>query len=250
MASTPSLVAALAILSATLAAPAVASEGPLTPAVLQQALLPMNAIARETDFAYKIVRPETPSGRVMVLMHGSGGDETTLVALASRIAPDATLIGVRGRVVQDGVKRWYKRVTSTEFDQQDVRQEAEAFAGFIARIGRHLGIDLSGATYLGYSNGANLIAALSQLHPGLVRKAVLLRSMPVLDEVPPVDLSRTRFLTIAGENDKLYYPFSDRLAARLRDCGAAVEARVVPAGHMIGDEDARIAAEWLGNAEK
>lgn len=248
MASLPSLRTAVLLLCAVIASPAPAADGAITTGMLRQASLPMETVIREPEFAYKVVEPKSPTGRVMVLMHGSGGDETTLVALAARIAPGATLIGVRGRVVQDGVKRWYRRVTPTEFDQQDVRAEADAFVAFIRRTGRELGLDLSAATFLGYSNGANLIAALSQLHPGFVRTAVLLRSMPVLDETGSVDLSQTRFLTIAGENDKLYFPFSSRLAARLRECGAAVDARVVAAGHMIGDEDARIAAEWLGRA--
>lgn len=248
MASLPSLLLACTAIVATSVLSAQAA-GEQTTAMLQQAL-PMDTATHETVFAYQVVRPERPSGRVLVLMHGSGGDETTLVSLASRIAPDAMLIGVRGRIVQDGVKRWYKRVTATEFDQQDVRGEANAFVDFIGKTATELKIDLSAATFLGYSNGANLIAALTQLHPGLVRRAVLLRPMPVLSDAPQVDLSSSRFLTIAGEDDKLYYPFASRLEERLRGCGASVDARVIDSGHNLGDEDIRIAAEWLGSAAK
>lgn len=249
MASLPSLLVACAAILATSVLSAQAA-GEQQTAMLQHAALPMGAITHEAAFAYQVVKPERPSGRVLVLMHGSGGDETTLVSLASRIAPDALLIGVRGRVVQDGVKRWYKRVTATEFDQQDVRGEANAFVDFIGKTAKELKIDLSAATFLGYSNGANLIAALTQLHPGLVRRAVLLRPMPVLSDAPQVDLSSSRFLTIAGEDDTLYYPFASRLEARLRGCGASVDARVIDSGHNLGDEDIRIAAEWLGSAAK
>ncbi len=205
---------------------------------------------REANFAYRVVTPERPNGGVMVLMHGSGGDESTLVALASRIAPDATLIGVRGRVVQEGVKRWYRRVSPTEFDQQDVRAEAGAFVDFIRNTAAELKLDLSNVTFLGYSNGANLIAALTQLHPGLVRKAVLLRPMPVLSEAPAVDLSGTSILTIAGEHDRLYFPFAPRLEAMFRNCGARIDARVIASGHDLGEDDVRIAAEWLGSLAK
>ncbi|WP_233713842.1 alpha/beta hydrolase [Aquamicrobium zhengzhouense] len=238
----------------------------LTPFLLLAAALPVSAanglvsetkmiasaesVSREATFAYQLIKPKQASGRIMVLMHGSGGDETTLLDLASRIAPDATLIGVRGRVVQDGIKRWYKRLTPTEFDQQDVRDEATAFVAFMREKAEELKLDLSKATFLGYSNGANLIAALTQLYPGTVRKAVLLRPMPVLANAPQVDLSDSKFLTIAGEDDKLYYPFADRLHKMLASCGASVDARVIDTGHGLGEEDVRIVADWLGQANR
>jgi phospholipase/carboxylesterase len=235
---------------AAAATPSLAVESPVTTAMLQQASVSTEVVTRESGFVHRLYRPEKPSDRTIIMMHGSGGDETTLAALAASIAPDATLIGIRGRVVQNGVKRWYKRITPTEFDQQDVRAEADAFVSFLTTMAKEQDLDLSKVTFLGYSNGANLIAALSQLHPGVVRKAVLLRPMPVLAEAQQVDLSDSRFLTIAGENDKLYYPFAPKLETMLRGCGASVEARVIRSGHGIGEEDARIAAEWLGSPAK
>lgn len=250
MASRSLLLPALALALAAIVVPARATDGARTAAALGQAALSTETITREAAFVHRLLRPEQASGRTLILMHGSGGDETTLFALAARIAPDATLIGIRGRVVQNGIKRWYRRVTPTEFDQQDIRAEAAAFADFLREMASRQAIDLANVTFLGYSNGANLIAALTQLHPGLVRRAVLLRPMPVLAETPQVDLSDARILTIAGEKDRLYFPFAPKLEALLRGCGANVEARVIASGHGIGDEDARIVAEWLGSASK
>lgn len=250
MASRPSIIASLVFALCAMSPFANAAEGVATAAALQKASLAAAPVALQDGFVHKLLQPEKPSGRVMILMHGSGGDETTLFSLASKIAPDATLIGIRGRIVQDGVKRWYKRVTPTEFDQKDVRSEAAAFVSFLGDLARKRNLDLSAATFLGYSNGANLIAALTQLYPDLVRTAVLLRPMPVLAETGTVDISDSRFLTIAGENDKLYFPFAPKLEAMLRDGGATVDFRVIPSGHGIGDDDVRIVAEWLGNQRK
>lgn len=247
MASTPSLALISLLALAGLAQSAHASDGLVTAAMLHQAAVSVDTVTREAGFIHRLFRPQKPSGRTIIMLHGSGGDETTLASLASRIAPDATLIGIRGRVVQNGVKRWYKRISPTEFDQQDVRAEAGAFVDFITKMAQEQNIDLSSATFLGYSNGANLIAALTQLHPGLVRNAVLLRAMPVLSEVVKADLSQTRFLTIAGENDKLYSRYAPQLAQRLRNCGAAVDARTIRSDHGIDAEDIRIVAEWLGS---
>ena len=202
-------------------------------------------VTKDVDFTYRIVRPQTANGRTIVLMHGSGGDETTLMPLAAKIDPHATLIGIRGRVVQEGVKRWYKRITPTSFDQTDIRSEASAFAGFFRKLADRETLDLGQTTFLGYSNGANLINALSVLEPDLVERAVLLRSMPVLEAIPAANLAKAKVLTITGANDKLYAPFGPKLEDMFRACGAEVVARTIPAGHEVGDEDARIASEWL-----
>lgn len=233
-------------LTITAAAPALASEVVPFPALpAPQIPATVDSVTRSSDFTYRIHKPAEPNGRTIVMMHGSGGDETTLVPLASKIDPHATLIGIRGRVVQEGVKRWYKRITPTSFDQTDIRGEAAAFAQFFARLVKSDGVDLERTTFLGYSNGANLIAALSVLHPDVVRTAVLLRSMPVLDIAPHANLAKAKFLTITGRDDTLYAPFGPKLEAMFKSCGADVVARTITAGHGIGDEDAKIASEWL-----
>lgn len=214
-----------------------------------EAFLTSNAMP-DSDllFAHQLHRPEHPSGHTIVLLHGSGGDETSLVPLASRIAPNATLLAVRGRVVQEGVQRWYRRITPVEFDQEDVRAEATAFAEFLSGAADIYGLDLSSTTFLGYSNGANLIAAMTLLHPNMVQRAVLLRPMCVLNEAPPADLADIRFLTVVGKADELYAPRASELEEVLRGRGARVDARVIPSGHELGDEDVRVVSEWLSAA--
>lgn len=200
-----------------------------------------------TDFIHRYFEPEAPSGETLVLLHGSGGDEASLVDLARKIAPQARLLGVRGRIVQDGVQRWYKRLTPISFDQEDIRAQADAFAAFLKKAADRGAIDLAKTTFLGYSNGANLIGALTLLHPDLVRKAVLLRAMPVLNKTPQADLSKARFLTVAGEEDELYAPFAPKLVGLLKDHGASVEARTIKSGHLLGDADVKVVSEWLAS---
>ncbi|MDQ6436759.1 alpha/beta hydrolase [Mesorhizobium sp. LHD-90] len=194
-------------------------------------------------------RPQDASDETLVLLHGSGGDETTLMPLASRLAPQAALMGVAGRVTQEGTSRWYQRITATSFDQTDIRAEAEAFAAFLQDAVKSKKLDLGRTVFIGYSNGANLLGALSLLHPGLVQRAVLLRPMPVLDAAPVADLSKTRFLTVVGVNDELYAPYGPTLEAILRERGARVDARTVKAGHLLGEEDVKVVADWLAASD-
>ncbi len=215
-------------------------------------LPPVAAAAIERAKAFKMIvrAPKQPSGETLVLLHGSGGNETTLLPIAAQIDPRATLVGIAGRITQEGKKRWYQRITPTSFDQADIRHEADAFAAFLAEAVKARKIDLERATFVGYSNGANLLAALSLLHPGLVQRAVLLRPMPVLTSIPDTDLKPARFLTVIGKTDETYARFGQTLADILAAHGARVESQVIARDHGLGEEDVAAVKTWLaaGNA--
>jgi len=204
-------------------------------------------IVRLDNFRYRIDRAANPSGEVIILLHGSGGDETTLFSFARPIWPQATLLGIRGRIVQNGETRWFKKITPTKFDQKDAVDEAEAFVKFLTNLGEEDRYDLSRATFVGYSNGANLLAVIMMRHPELVRRAVLLRSMPVLDSYPHKNLSKTNVLIISGKKDSLYSPFQPALSALLTENGAKVDSEIVNSDHMIGEKDREMIVKWLGN---
>ncbi len=93
---------------------------------------------RDLPFVHRFYTPPDPDGSVFVLLHGSGGNETTLMPLLHKVAPRATLLGVRGRATEEGLPRWYKRITPFSFDQDDIKSEAEAFAAFIEGAGQIL----------------------------------------------------------------------------------------------------------------
>lgn len=222
---------------------ALPEAGDLLPAVPNS-----GSLIRAKDFVVLTKRPENAVAETLVLLHGSGGNETTLMSLAARIAPRSVLMGVRGRVTQDGKKRWYKRLTPTSFDQSDIRHEAAAFADFLQDEVEAGSLDLDHTTFIGYSNGANLLAALTLLHPGLVERAVLLRPMSVLHKIPPTDLSPLRVLMVAGASDTTYVPFAPALETMLRDHGAQIDAHTIKANHGLGKQDVKIVSEWLARS--
>lgn len=204
--------------------------------------------SRHKKFFHQFYYPKDNKGQLnalVILLHESGGNEKSLVPLARKIWPDATLLGIRGRVVQDGGTRWYKRITAVKFDQDDVKFEADAFSRFLGKLSEQKSLDLSKAVFVGYSNGANLLAASMMMHPDMVKQAVLMRSMPVLDQMPKADLSKTRVLTITGDKDKLYAPFASELSAALKMRGAMLDAKIIDAGHMLNETDAGIIKKWI-----
>ena len=164
--------------------------------------------------------------------------------LAHRIAPRATLLGVRGRSTEEGINRWFRRFDALTYDQADIRAEAEAFAAFVAGAVSGYGLDAERLSFLGYSNGANLLGAMMRLHPGVATRAVLLRGIEVLEEPPAADLAGAQAVLLNGANDP-FGRMAPGLERALRDAGAEVESNTLPAGHELIPQDAVIASAWL-----
>lgn len=202
---------------------------------------------RELPFIHRFFTPEDADGSTLVLLHGTGGSEADLMPLAHRIAPRATLLGVRGRSIEESSVRWFRRLTMTSFDQDDIRSEAEAFAAFVEGAVSGYGLDSERMTFLGYSNGANFAAAVMGLQPGTIRQAILLRAIQVLDTPPDVNLSGAQLLTIAGAHDPFGHRGADLEAWLIRN-GADVDTHTIDAGHQLVPADASIAAKWLGRS--
>lgn len=204
---------------------------------------------RDLPFVHRFHTPDDPDGSTFVLLHGTGGNEADLMPLARRIAPRATLLGVRGRSYEEGIARWFRRPTMTTFDQADIRAEAEAFVAFMEGAVAGYGLHLAQTIYLGYSNGANFAAAVMALHPGTIGRTILLRCMPVLDPLPAADLTGADVLMLSGNSDP-YGPAAAALEQWFRKQRARVEHRILPSGHELDSPDVETAREWLHAAER
>lgn len=202
-------------------------------------------IYRELPFVHRIHEPETPDGSTLVLLHGTGGNEASLLPFGRKIAPSATLIGLRGRATEEGVARFFRRFGPRDFDQKDIAAEADAFAAFVEDAIQAYGLDAERLRFAGYSNGANLLAAAMLLHPGLVRDALLLRPVPVLADPPEADLSGTRVRILAGADDPSAVE-AELLATQLRERGAELSFAHVAGDHALSDDDVRASAAWYG----
>ncbi len=216
-----------------------------------KAMLPQFALpgeerlpARDLPFVHRFNRPANPDGATLVLLHSTGGSEADLMPIARRIAPRSTLLGVRGRATEEGTNRWFRRETETTFDQADIRGEAEAFAAFVDGAIAGYGLDPDRLVFLGYSNGANMLAAVIQLHPGIVRRAILLRGIQVLDTPPTTDLSGTRVLVLEGRDDPIVRG-AQAVTDALLECGADVDFRTLSTSHELADADITASSQWI-----
>ena len=179
----------------------------------------------------------------LLLLHGTGGDENDLVPIGRAVAPGSALLSPRGNVLENGAPRFFRRLAPGVFDEADIRLRAQELAEFVSKF------DAANLWALGYSNGANIAAALMFLHPGILKGAVLLRPMTPLTPDPLPDLSGTHVLIQAGVEDTMTTPENTQgLARLLSDCGAKVEVRWMDAGHDLGPGDFQAAKEFFGFA--
>ena len=182
----------------------------------------------------------------LLLLHGTGGDENDLLPLGKLLAPDANLLSPRGRVSENGMPRFFRRLAEGVFDIPDLIARTHELAAFIQSASEAYGFDARRVTAAGFSNGANIAAALLLLRPGVLQAAVLFHAMvPLVPETLP-DLAGTRVFLGAGRQDPMATPEeTERLAALLRQAGADVTLHWQPGGHGLTREEAQAAAHWL-----
>jgi phospholipase/carboxylesterase len=180
----------------------------------------------------------------LLLLHGTGGNEDDLLPLGRMVAPDAALLSPRGKVLESGMLRFFRRLSAGVFDEDDVRRNAEDLADFVEQACKAYG--LVAPIALGYSNGANVAAAVLLLRPSVLAGAALLRATLPLSQPPRPELEGRSVLILSGATDALIsLNGAKRLAATLTEAGANVTHRTLPVGHELSQADVSLARKWL-----
>ena len=144
----------------------------------------------ELSFIHRY-EPATETGRPpLLLLHGTGGDETDLLGLGRTISPGSALLSPRGKILENGMPRFFRRLAEGVFNEEDVRLRANELADFVTEARKAYGIEAPVA--VGFSNGANIAAAMLMLRPDVLAGAALLRPMVPLSEAPQVDRNESR----------------------------------------------------------
>ena len=198
----------------------------------------------QPDFIHQFI-PGT-SSRTLLLLHGTGGNEGDLMALGRELDPKASLLSPRGKVLENGMPRFFRRLAEGVFDLEDLKYRTNELADFVRTAAQHYGFSTDNLVAVGYSNGANIAASMLLLRPELLPIAVLLRAMVPLIPDPLPDLSSVRVWIGAGNRDPII-PSSETkdLADLLRRAGADVTFRFANAGHGLTSGDVEAARDWL-----
>jgi predicted esterase/catechol 2,3-dioxygenase-like lactoylglutathione lyase family enzyme len=189
---------------------------------------------------------ELAGSTTLLLLHGTGGDEEDLIPLGRALLPGAGALSPRGKVLERGAPRFFRRISEGVFDLEDLARRTEELAQFIGAAAKTYQLDRDAIVAVGFSNGANIAASLLLRRPGLLRGAVLLSPMvPFEPEVPP-NLAGTSVFIGAGRADPIAPPAqAQRLAELLRQAGATVTLHWEPGGHAVTKGEIDAARQWI-----
>jgi predicted esterase len=202
----------------------------------------------DAEFVHTFRPPAAPGAPTLLLLHGTGGDERDLLPLADALDPQAGVLSPRGKVLEHGMPRFFRRLAEGVFDVEDLRGRTAELAEFVESAADRYKIDRRTVIAVGFSNGANIAASLLLLKPGVLAGAILFRAMVPLvpDDLP--NLERTPVLISNGRRDPLIQPAeTERLAALLRKAGADVTLVWQQAGHELTSADVAQAQQWLSS---
>jgi len=199
-------------------------------------------------FVHRFVPAETPDAPTLLLFHGTGGDENDLLPVGRMLDERAALLSPRGKVLEYGLPRFFRRLAEGVFDHEDLVDRTHELAEFVERAINEYGIDPRRLFAVGFSNGANVAASLLLTYPRLLAGAILLRAMVPFEPERAPDLSGTPVYLAAGRSDQMVPPENtERLAQLLREAGADVTLDWQPGGHGIGPEEVQAARNWLAD---
>jgi phospholipase/carboxylesterase len=202
----------------------------------------------QPDFIHEFV--PGASDRTLLLLHGTGGNERDLIPLGHELDPNAALLTPRGKILENGMPRFFRRLAEGVFDLEDLKTRTNELANFVTAAVRQYELTADRVVAVGYSNGANIAASMLLLRPEILRGAVLFRAMvPLVPESLP-DLSSVHVWIGAGSEDPIIRTSeTQRLVELLRRAGADVTLRFFDAGHNLTNNEIEIARDWLTTLE-
>lgn len=181
----------------------------------------------------------------LLLLHGTGGNELDLLPLAGRIDDEASVLSVRGNVLENGMPRFFRRLAEGVFDIEDLIFRTKELNDFLDEAAVKYEFDRNNVIAVGYSNGANIAASLLFHYQNALKGAVLHHPMVPRRGVELPDLSGKSVFIAAGTNDPICSPVeSEELKSLLEKANAKVDMHWENRGHQLTLQEVEAAAQW------
>lgn len=188
-----------------------------------------------------------PDAYTLLLLHGTGGDETDLIPLAQNFGESYNILSLRGNTSENGMPRFFKRLGMGIFDEADLHFRTDEMVAFITELSEKEGFDPTKIIALGYSNGANIAGATLVKYPGFLAGAILYRPMQPFRVIGSEDEgTKAKVFFSSGRLDPTVNPeatlgYIEILKAR----GLDVEFHEFPTGHNLTQADITLSKKWL-----
>lgn len=196
-----------------------------------------------SDFVHKFI-PRKRFGRgSLLLLHQSGGNEDSLLKIGHEIAPNCALLGVRGRVQENGANRFYRKKNDL-YDTEEQIIRTNELADWLESA--KIDYDLQKVIAFGYSNGANMAATLLLIRPKVIAGALLFRpALPLMPSRMP-DLSGKHIFISAGTEDRMVgKDETQSLIAILKEAGGDLRVFWQSGGHELHKQEIDSAKRWF-----
>ena len=182
----------------------------------------------------------------LLLLHGTGGNETDLLPLASVISPQSSVLSVRGDVSESGMARFFRRLAEGVFDEEDLVFRTKKLHQFLSEMAEKYNFDRKKVVAIGYSNGANIAASLLFHYKQTLYGAILFHPMvPIRGKHLP-NLEGVPIFIGAGKRDPLIpIAETEELIQLLKNANANVLEYWGEAGHQLTSEEVERAKEWF-----
>lgn len=193
----------------------------------------------------KGTNPDKPT---LLLLHGTGGNETQLLPLAESIDPEASVLSVRGNVLENGMPRYFRRIAEGVFDEEDLIFRTEELNQFLDKAAEDYNFNRNHIIAIGYSNGANIAASLLFHYENALKGAILHHPMVPRRGIDLPDLSGKSVFIAAGKNDPICPPEeSEQLQKLLAEANANVFLHWENQGHQLTPDEVEAAKVWYAN---
>lgn len=202
-----------------------------------------------SDFIHRFITANSKAKKpnlTLLLLHGTGGTENDLIPLGKELATNASILSVRGKVLENGMPRFFRRLEEGVFDLEDLKMRTDELADFILKSSSIYKFDLKRLVAVGYSNGANIGASLLLKRPEVLSGAILFRAMvPFVPDALP-DLSKKSIILLEGLRDPIVSKEeAESLLKIFNKARSDVTMRWQGSGHNLTQEDIDCAKEWL-----
>jgi phospholipase/carboxylesterase len=181
----------------------------------------------------------------LLLLHGTGGDENDLIPLGRMLHPTASLLSPRGKVLEGGMPRFFRRLGMGVFDVEDLKARAADLLAFVDDAAALYGFARDKVVAVGYSNGANIAAGMLLGADRPFAGAALLHAMTPFEVDAPPDLSGVKVLLTGGRRYQMMPAIStEHLGDLLRSAGADLSLHWEPGGHELTQTEVDVVKGW------
>lgn len=199
-----------------------------------------------SDEKQNSIKDDKPESLTLLLLHGTGGDEEDLIPIGQTLFPSVSLLSPRGKVLENGMSRFFKRLAEGVFDIEDLKFRTKELADFVTDAYSFYGFDLYKTIAVGFSNGANIAASLLLSYPEIIKVAILFRAMVPFIPASLPNLVDKKVLLSAGMFDPIVSKnHTEGLLMLLEESRAKVTLKWQQSGHNLTESDIIDSKDWL-----